>query len=478
LKSSAKLAAVSSAACASRPHAALSPRPNILFFFPDQQRYDWTGTTPGLDVHTPNLVALAERGARFTRAWCPSPLCAPSRACLASGKEYDRCRVASNAVDYPLDQTTMYQLLRDTDYHVMGCGKFDLHKASPTWGLRGDHLVEEWGFSDGIDNAGKWDAINSGSETPRDPYMAYLHERDLASVHVADFNRRRREGGYRATFPTPLPEDAYCDNWVAANGLELLKRSPQGKPWFLQVNFTGPHSPMDITKRMEASARGRRFPQPNRTTQFDAETHNAIRENYTAMVENIDRWVGVYLHELEVRGDLANTVVVYSSDHGEMLGDKDMWGKSKPEQPSVGIPLLMAGPGIEYGVVSSAPVNLVDLTATFLEFGQLSQPIDMEGVSLGPVLRGEQERNRDHMFSGLHNWRAVSDGRHKLIVRIHGQKVPGAAEFADRLARSTDVDLYDLDEDPSENRNLAPETPGIVSRLRGVLLDQVLGTTS
>ncbi len=126
-----------------------------------------------------------------------SPLCAPSRACLAAGKEYDRCRVPGNNADYPLDQTTFYTLLRESGYHVSGCGKFDLHKKSPVWGLDGNGLLREWGFSDGIDNEGKGDAVMSGAVAPKGPYMAYLHARGLAAAHVADFKRRK---DYSVTF--------------------------------------------------------------------------------------------------------------------------------------------------------------------------------------------------------------------------------------------------------------------------------------
>ena len=137
-------------------------RPNILLFFPDQFRYDWvTGNSNNIPVHTPNLSRLAGEGAWFRQAIVPSPLCAPSRACLASGREYERCGVPSNAVDYPLTLTTLYSLLRDRGYYVAGCGKFDLHKATEEWGLDGKRLLKRWGFSDGIDNAGKMDAVGS-----------------------------------------------------------------------------------------------------------------------------------------------------------------------------------------------------------------------------------------------------------------------------------------------------------------------------
>jgi len=130
-------------------------RPNILFFFPDQWRRDWTGLNPALDIHTPNLERLARMGTTFTDTVSPSPVCAPARACLALGVEYEHCPVKSNSHDLPLDRTTLYRHLREGGYHTMGCGKFDLHKNSYRWGLDGKTDLEAWGFVDGIDNEGK-----------------------------------------------------------------------------------------------------------------------------------------------------------------------------------------------------------------------------------------------------------------------------------------------------------------------------------
>lgn len=426
-------------------------RPNILFFFPDQLRFDWIGGDPKIPVRTPRLDALAASGVRFSRAIVASPLCAPSRACLAAGKEYDRCRVPSNKEDFPLDQTTYYGLLREAGYHVAGCGKFDLHKGTLDWGLDGKRLVSDWGFSDGIDNAGKFDAIRSGAETPKDPYMAYLHRRELAAIHVADL-RQRQKLGYPATFPTPLPEEAYCDNWVAANGLALMRRFPKEKPWHLVVNFTGPHNPMDITARMEKLCRDRHFEQPNRNTQHPPETHVAIRQNYSAMVENIDRWLGIYVDELKKRGELDNTLIVFSSDHGEMLGDHNRWGKSVPYQPSIGVPLVVAGPGVRRGIQSDALVSIMDLAATFLDYAALPRPGGMDSRSLRPLLEGKTRSHREHLLSGLGKWRMAWDGRYKLIRGFDA----GAL-------------LFDLDQDPLENANVAGQAPEVLERLSGLL---------
>lgn len=426
-------------------------RPNILFFFPDQLRFDWTGANKSVDVRTPNLNALAARGVNFRRAVVASPLCAPSRACLASGREYERCGVRNNGQDYPVEQRTFYTLLREAGYHTMACGKVDLHKKTQDWGLDGRRMTREWGYSDAIDNAGKHDAINSGARTPKDPYMAYLHASGLAATHVEDFHERGRKGNYAHTAPTPLPEDAYCDNYIARNGLALLDRAPRDKPWFLMLNFTGPHSPMDITRRMDGLCRGREYPQPNGNRQFDARTHTAIRQNYSAMVENIDAWLGIFLHRLKQRGELDNTLVVFCSDHGEMLGDHNRWGKSVPYQASIGVPLVVAGPGVRRGHSTDALVSHIDLASTFLDWAGVPTPGDMDSRSLRPVLAGATDRHRSHVRSGLDDWRTVWDGRYKLTR--------GFAQSG----------LFDLARDPGENEDISAREPATVARLEKLL---------
>jgi arylsulfatase A-like enzyme len=428
----------------------VSNRPNILFFFPDQLRFDWVGRTPDIPVRTPNLDQLEREGTTFTNAICPSPLCAPCRASLASGKEYARCQVPSNQVNYPCDQSTFYQLLQRADYYMMGCGKFDLHKPTHDWGLDGKRLLHEWGFSDGIDNEGKLDGVNSGRESPKGPYLQYLEEQGLREVHIADFAKRSRD----STFPTPLPDEAYCDNWLAMNGLELIRHSPSDKPWFLQVNFTGPHSPWDITQSMTELYRGVPFPQPNRNDQLPPETHNAIRENYSAMVENIDSWLAIFLEELEKRGELNRTLIVFSSDHGEMLGDHNRWGKSLPYQPSVSVPLVVWGADVRPGAVCELPTTILDLTATFLEYAGIPSPDEMDSRSLKALLEGKAETHRDYVISGLGDWCMVFDGQYKAINGFGDVPL-----------------LFDLNADPLENHNLANAVPDEAIGLMQLLSD-------
>lgn len=377
---------------------------------------------------------------------CPSPLCAPSRACLALGLEYDASPVKGNADNLPLDRPTVYRRLRDAGYHVIGCGKFDLNKGDciagrDAWGLDGKRNLAEWGFSDGINNEGKLDGVNSGREAPRGPYMRYLEGRGTRAAHVADFGAR---DGFSA-FPTPLDDTDYCDNWIGRNGLGLLEAAPTDRPWFLQVNFTGPHNPWDVTARMRGLYAGAEFPPPAPCAAEDARAHQEVRRNYAAMVENIDGWVGKYVAELERRGEADRTAIVFSSDHGEMLGDRERWGKSTPYQPSIGVPLVVAGPGVAEGATRTAPTTILDLAATFMDWARVPRPPDMESVSLVSALACGAGDLRDVVLSGLGEWRVAFDGRWKLISRED----------------ATD-ELYDLLDDPHETTNHAAE-PGLAA---------------
>lgn len=424
-------------------------QPNILFFFPDQHRPDWLGINSALPLRTPNLDQLATQGTRFTQAFCSSPLCAPSRACVAAGKSYDRCGVINNGQNYPLDQPTYYQALREAGYRVAGVGKFDLHKPELDWGLDGSRLIKDWGFTEGIDNEGKLDGSRSYRQSggPKGPYLAFLHERGLADIYEQEHRVRLEQ---QDAYTTALPDEAYCDNWLAENGLNFLANFPKDQPWHLVINFTGPHNPMDVTAAMRQEWQAVDFPPPHDNQQgaYSGRDHQRNRQNYAAMIENIDRYVGRFIDQVRARGELDNTLIVYASDHGEMLGDHNHWGKSTWYEPAVGVPLIVAGPGVQSGVVSDALVSLPDLAATFVDYAGATPMPDMDTVSLQSCLRGETEAHREYVISGLNDWRLVYDGRYKLVT--------GAGESPL---------LFDMQTDPLEDVNIATQQPEVLETL-------------
>ena len=466
-------------------------RHNVLFFFLDQCRPDWLGGASTVPVRTPNVDRLTDRGVGFANAVCPAPLCGPSRACLAAGMEYDRCGVRDHAADFPLAARTYYGRLRDeADYHVAGCGKFDLQKHSGDWGLDGTNNVVANGFSTGVDSAGYWDAFNSAVDEwtenamftgAVDPYMAYLADHDLAETHIADLARRRWGVGepgtdIDATAPTPLPEHAYCDNWIAREGLRLLDRAPAGRSWHLVVNFAGPHNPWDVTEEMHGWYRdpGVTFSPPvDPGDRFSSERHRAIRRNYAAMIENIDRWVGRYRRELEAGNELSDTIIVVASDHGELLGDHGQWYKCSPYQASVGVPLVVAGPGVANRGVVGEPASVLDVHATVLDFAGLD-PGAVDSRSLRPYLTRETDTYRETVYSGLGPWRLAFDGRYKLVRgydtdRSVNEQVsdfdPWNEAETKAALQGRGPTLFDLETDPGEIKNVAEQCPDAVKRL-------------
>ena len=447
-------------------------RPNLLLLIPDQHRSDFSPWNESVPVRMPHVAGLAQRGLRFDQAIVNCPLCAPSRAGLASGRSYGSCGVVDNFQDYPLGLPTFYQQLRSSGYEVCGTGKFDLHKNTSRWGLDGSRLLTEWGFTQGIDNEGKWDGIRTyRAHGPQGPYFKFLEENGLAGAYSDDFERRGRDytdgHGYGQTFPTDLPDYAYCDNWIGRNTIDILRGLPEEKPWFMQVNFTGPHEPQDITNSMWQACQGLQFPGPVASSQHDADFHNRARQNYSAMLENIDARIGEILAAVARRGELDNTVVIYTSDHGEMLGDHNEWQKSRPWQSAIGVPLVAAGPGIAVGEQGSALVQLTDLAATFIDYADASELPEMDSRSIRPVLEDPARSHREIVFSSMRNsnagvpklpgvptertvWDCAFDGRYKAIHQS---------------GRGLDPQLFNLDKDPGEEDDLAASNPGQLASL-------------
>jgi arylsulfatase len=470
-----------------------SKRPNILFVQSDQQRPEWVEMNPEIPVRTPRLRELAQRGRWLTNAICPSPVCGPSRACLVAGQEYDHTQVWGNDTYPPEDLLKYHPRLRDeAGYHVMGVGKHHIgnnQSGNPPKhhrGVEGRTGIEPWGFSDAMFNGGLNQSailMRRNDMIPQDTYMTFLHERGLAEEHIADYARRNEEGVWTATFPTTLPDDAYFDTWITGNALTLLDRAPADRPWYLEVNLQNPHHPWDVTASMHKWYREPTvdFPPPLYNTEdITQATHQEIRRNWAATVEHLDQCLGRLVDWLDQRGELDNTIIVYSSDHGEMLGDYHQWQKLSPLQSSIGVPLIIAGPGVSQRDADAAPMTTVDLTASFLEWAGLTPGAELDSQSLVSYLGGHSDHHRDLVFSGLSGWRLVSDGRFKLVRGYDPAKRTGGDNFepmhmpADetrRVWRERPQLLFDMED--NEKDDVSVEHPEVFSRLSAALDEQL-----
>jgi arylsulfatase A-like enzyme len=198
------------------------------------------------------------------------------------------------------------------------------------------------------------------------------------------------------------------------------------------------------------------------------------------MIENLDRWVGRYLDALNDRGELEDTIVVYAGDHGEMLGDYGMWTKFAPHQASVGVPLVVAGPGVQDRPPVQQPATILDLHATFLDYAGLTPPTDLDSRTMRPFLAGDTETCREYVRSALAGWEVVFDGRYKLVsgYDLDANGFENLRDFyvdheGDREAAADAHDplLFDLATEPRETTadSVADANPAIAEELTAVL---------
>ena len=437
-------------------------KPNLLFFLAEHHRWDWLGYPGAIPVHTPTIDRLIKEGVQFSQCRCSSPLCAPSRAGIATGLRYHRAGVPGNRSDLDPSLPTFMRELRNSGYRVATCGKTDLHKKSHLFGLDGSSdRLDELGFTDAIDMCGKRDsALVKGRDQPIEPYMAWLHEEGLAQIICDDLvSRATRDmdpvgsGEGICTRPFPADRRYQIDDFSGTKSIELLNRLPIEEPWFLQINWGSAHPPFDAAKELldPYSSVDFSLPEDSRDTITD---HLAVRRQYAAMLTGMDEWMARVLAAVNARGELENTIVVYSADHGEMLGDHGLWNKGVPYEPSVRIPLIVSGPGIDRGRQSDALVESIDLAATILDLAGVDPADDWDASSLVPILNGNKEVHREISFSALGQWRMAVDNRYKCIV-----------------SENNENRLFDLAADPGELRDVKAENPERFRALRDAILE-------
>lgn len=291
--------------------------------------------------------------------------------------------------------------------------------------------------------------LRAGNE-PAGPYTRFLAARGLLETHLGLYGRRIAEKE-RLEYPlvSGLPDDAYEDTWIADRAVRVLRAFEAGRPWHLAVNFAGPHDPFDATESMWRDWAERPVPAPAGRVDDRQDQWELKRRGYGADIENIDRLAGRILAAVAARGEAERTLVVYSSDHGEMLGDHDAWGKRRWHAPSVGVPLVVSGAGVGGRGESTALVELHDLAATFLDYAGAEPLPDSDALSVRPVLTGEARNHRKVAESAFGAWRMVFDGRYKLVD-----------EGAGKPTR-----LFDTLTDPHELRDVSQEHPDVVHGL-------------
>ncbi len=468
-------------------------RPNILWFCTDQQRFDTIHALGNPHISTPNLDRLVAEGVAFTHAFCQSPICTPSRASFLTGRYPANVRGCMNGnEEWGEGAPLVTALLAESGYDCGLSGKFH---------LAGAHGREEPRPKDDGYRVFHW------SHDPEDRYPSGHAYADWLAAQGYSLRDLRED-------PASIPPDLHQTTWCTDRAIDFLSEKRRKGPWLMSVNVFDPHTPFDPPQEYRDRYDASKMPAPL-FRQSDIATQSAIPGDfpnasrppqdfnaqdvlaaYYAMIELIDDNVGRLLDALEETGQRQNTVIIFTSDHGEMLGDHGLLLKGcRFYEGAVRVPLIISWPGqfplqeepviqdspdddgsgeeeettpeesnasasddspAPAGFVSSALVELIDIAPTLLELAGLPIPLRMQGRSLLPILRGEQSPNQHRDFVRCEFYRAQNPAvvtrakyegsyatmyrntHHKIVV-YHGHE---------------QGELYDLENDPGEFENL------------------------
>lgn len=427
-------------------------RPNILLVIADQLTAIALQAYGNGVCKTPNLDALAKKSAVFANAYCSYPLCAPSRFSMMTGRLPSRIKAYDNASEFPAAVPTIAHYLRAAGYYTCISGKMHFVGPDQHHGYE-DRLTTEiypadfsWVPPETYDDQGA-EADRTG-EVPL----------GVSSVEtIADAG------------PLARSQQIDYDDEVARRANQHLfdwKRYGDGRPLFMTVSFTQPHDPYVTTRKywdlysnegidkpitppialsdMDPHSHALHFHYGLNKFDVDEETYRRARRGYYGMISYVDEKLGELLKTLEDIGCADNTVVIFTSDHGDMIGERGLWFKKNLFEPSLRIPLIIHDPRQPRSLAVQAPVSLIDLLPTLVELsGEPAETLvtTIEGSSLiGLMSEDQPERTiyAEHIDGATVAPRVmVRRGRYKFV---YSEAYP--------------AQLYDLQDDPGERRNL------------------------
>lgn len=430
--------------------------PNVVFIFSDDQRPDTIRALGNTIIETPHLDFLVRNGTAFTRAVSPNPICYVSRAEVLSG-----CSGFRNGVG-PLDAgsrlkpelVTWPRAMRDAGYHTWYVGKWHLTGRATEHGFEETRGLYVGGGGRFAKDEKDWKG------RPITGYRGWIFEDDAGNKFP------ERGVGLTANISATLADAA----------IEFIERK-HDKPFFLHVSFTAPHDPLVMPPGYAGKYDAAKMPLP---TNFLAEhpfdhgnargrdellwpfprTPQDVREElvyYYAVISHMDVQIGRMLKALDKAGLAENTLVVFSADQGVGIGSHGLRGKQNMYEHTVGVPLVMRGPGIPKGERRNAQVYLRDVYPTVCELAGVPIPKTVEATSFAPVLSGKSEVHHRYVFGYFRDsQRMVRDDRWKLIVYPQAKR----------------KQLFDVINDPHELRDLSDDPAQAATRQR--LQDELL----
>ena len=461
-------------------------KPNILILMTDQQRADSMGCSGNPIIRTPNIDNIANQGVRFDSTYTVSPLCMPARASFISGLYPHNHNMWQNAGKLPKDDETFFHHLQKQGYFTAHIGKSHYYTH-----LSGEHLSEQEDYmhARGLDYV--HETTGPRATLWADSYLTdYWKSKGLLKSFRQDYIKRSKMKGPKGpektdrcpVWPSPLPEEDFIDSYIGRKAVEFIGSYQDTNPLCVFVGFGGPHPPWDAPGRyasmydpesmpapIPADSPGRWVPEKvlermgreKKAKNISKENIQKAAANYYGKISLIDYWIGKILSVFDNLAGSENTLVVFWSDHGEMLGDHQCLGKKFFFESSVRVPLIIRWPSqVQKGRVCQSLVEIIDVYPTLLEVAGAVPSKRCFGKSLWPLLLDPQRNHRRAVFSevsffGHHN-SMIRTSRHKYAVDETG----------------VGILLYDLIEDPLEQNNLIghPKTVQTEQNLRDGLL--------
>ena len=386
---------------------------NIVFIIADQLRADVLGTYGG-KVDTPNIDALAEEGVAFDNMYCQSPVCGPSRACLISGRHVFQHRVTNNMRLLPEQEFSYAKALGNEGYEVGMVGKSHHY----TNGFNYVPVPIGKSFRYAQDNHPPFGISNfyvSGTleivETAYDQRIT-----DTACMFLEDVNNM--QGPFMMNIGLLAPHNPYAlpEQYANLYGPEDVEDSIVPE----KLDF-----PPVIKKRWE------------KYEWMNEDDKRKAKAFYYGMVKMVDDCVGKIVSKLKELEIYENTLIIFTSDHGEMLGDRGLFEKFVPYDSSSKVPCIMRGGKLLGGERVKKITQHIDLTATMLDYAGAEIPSRVTGKSLARILSGDFQSD-EFAYSQITEWRMIRDSRYKLVIYTDGYG-----------------EIYDMEKDPTgEHKSL------------------------
>ncbi len=457
---------------AQTPPAAATP-PNVLVIMTDEHRRNYMTAAGSSIVPTPNIDRIAARGVRFTRAFCPYPVCAASRSALLTGLHSHTTGVINNTDLLNWKTRTVAHHFADRGYHTALIGKMHFNDGH-THGFQYFLGFNDWFMYLGPDVQGYADEIANHPIAPK--FFDTVNDDGSGLPELPGvWGDKRPWAGHvkRIGLASELSLDNQFDAYVARESSRFLERYGN-EPFFLVASFLRPHPPLhppadyaakypiektDLQPVGEISQYPKWIQQNvARFQRLGPERLKAHRAGYRGNLAYVDTCIGELYRTLERLKLDRNTIVVYTSDHGEMDGDHGLYEKFCLFEHSVGVPLIVSQPGaLPENRLCAEPVGYFGIYPTLAELTGAPAPKGIDATSFAGLVRRPDSRGPEAVFSE-YNLRSNTDcymvrtRRHKYIWN-----------------RDDIAELYDLEADPAENRNLANSSP-LTKRLHDQLL--------